>query len=72
MQPFEPEALISRINRYRTALNESRAQVAQAETPEDLAFHRQQAALAEALLAGLEEAAAMVGVQVPPDIGPFA
>ena len=63
-QPFTPELITDRAARYEQARKEFVALANSAETSEERARLLQQAALAQAMLAGLEEAAVMIGVSI--------
>lgn len=64
--PFTPESIITRAVRYEQARVEFIRRANIADTPEERARLLQQAALAQAMQAGLEEAAAMIGVAIAP------
>ncbi len=63
--PFTPEPIAARIARYESGRQYALGQANAAETREEKSYWLGQAALAGALLAGLEEAAAMLGVKLP-------
>lgn len=66
MRPFVNESLEQRIAWYESARQENIKRANEAETREDRAYWLQQAAMAQAVIVGLEEAAAMVGVAIEP------
>ena len=66
--PFTEAKLEDRLAWYEKAIRENLERANAATQPDERAHHLQQAAIAQAIIIGLLEAAAMVGV----DIGPFA
>ena len=62
MKPFENETLDKRIAWYEARRLEHLELANDATLPNEKAHHFQQAALAQAVIAGLQEAAAMIGV----------
>ena len=66
MKPFQNETLEKRIAWYESARQENIKRATNAETREERAHYLQQAALAQAVIVGLQEAAAMIGVTIEP------
>ena len=66
--PFTEAKLEDRLAWYGKAIKENLERANAATQPDERAHHLQQAAMAQAVVVGLLEAAAMVGV----DIRPFA
>ena len=62
--PFQPELIVDRIAWYEQARRENVRWANATTEPEERARFLQQAALAQAVIAGIEEAAIMVGVVV--------
>ena len=62
MRPFENQILEDRIAWYEKVRQENVKRATDAETREERAHYLQQAALAQAVIVGLQEAAAMIGV----------
>ena len=62
MRPFENETLDKRVAWYESRCLEHLELANSAVKIEDKARHLQQAALAQAVIVGLQEAAAMIGV----------
>ena len=68
MKPFENETLDKRIAWYEARRLEHLELANEAKKSDDKARHLQQAALAQAIITGLEEAALMVGVCIAPSV----
>lgn len=66
MRPFENQTLEDRIVWYEKARKENIERATNAETREERAHYLQQAALAQTVIVGLQEAAAMIGIAIKP------
>lgn len=66
MRPFENQTLENRIAWYEAARLNHLELANATDFADDKARHLQQAALAQAIIVGLQEAAAMIGVAIEP------